>query len=195
MNSPIEILCETHTSIRTKKIYNKKLFKYLYPDPDKFDRIAYIKKLYTLAVLDNSNYIAYHQDAGHQDFKFVYEGITKDFEDAISNDEIHCLAVVPKEMIESWLLSDEKAYPSIPVSPALPKKPEEIWGDRHNPESNYPKNYFKRILSQYSLEDNHNIYTDIASKSDIETIKNRCPESFNQFCNDMQSFITGEPSQ
>jgi hypothetical protein len=112
----------------------------------------------------------------------------------VSVDDMHCLAIVPKEMIESWLLADEKAYPAIPIAPRLPTRPEELWGDKRDKNSNYPYNYFMRVLSQsvlsqFELADNSDTYTEIAEKIDIDVLKNRCRESFGQFYTDMLSFI------
>jgi hypothetical protein len=191
----VEVKCETHTSIRVKKIYTKKLSKYLSPDPDRFDRITYIKKLYMLAVLDNSSHIAYHQDTGHQRFKDVYNGIQNDFSDAVPNDDMHCLAIVPKEMIESWLLADEKAYHSVSGDLHLDPHPEDLWGDKHIFLSNYPKNYFARVLSRLGITNDRNAYTQIAEKCDIDTLKARCPKSFGQFLMDMQTFIPKEETE
>jgi hypothetical protein len=186
----IEIHYETHSSIKSKKTYSVKKFnKYLdEQDQDtKFDRLAYMTKLFGLAALEGGNHIAYHQDAGHQGFEKVYDGVAKDFSSAVPSD-VKYLAIVPKEMIESWLLADEKAYPSIPVAPKLPARPEKQWGDRRNPDSGYPKNYFKRVLSQFGLEATRDVYADIAAKSDITTLKNRRLLSFERFVNDMRIF-------
>jgi hypothetical protein len=188
-NPLVKVKCETHKSIRSKKLYAKKLSKYLSPDPDKFDRIAYIKKLYALAMIEGSSFIAYHQDTGYQNFKCVYDGIKKNFEDAISDDGMHCLAIVPKEMIESWLLADEKAYTPVSGKLRLPPYPEDLWGDKSVLSSDYPKNYFMRVLSQCGMKDNRDTYTEIAKKCNVETLKTRCPESFGQFAADMQTFI------
>jgi hypothetical protein len=154
----------------------------------------YIKKLLIQAVLNECNHIAYHQDAGHQGFRIVYNGINEDFEKGMSSEIIGMkhLAIVPKEMTESWLLADERAYPAIPASPRLPTKPEDIWGDKHDFESNYPYNYFKRVLTQFGLDDNRDTYTAVAEKSDIEVLKAKCRVSFGQFYTDMQSFIAEE---
>ncbi|GHU90751.1 hypothetical protein FACS189476_11080 [Spirochaetia bacterium] len=119
----------------------------------------------------------------------VYAGIKIDFSKAVSDNETRCLAIVPKEMIESWLLADEKAYPSVPTAPRLPANPEELWGDKRNANSNYPYNYFVRVLSQFGLDDDSDTYKEIVEKIDIEVLRNRCKKSFGQFYTDMQSFV------
>jgi hypothetical protein len=91
-------------------------------------------------------------------------------------------------MIESWLLADENAYPSIPNNPQLPSKPEEIWGQKDDPNSNHPYNYFVRVLSQFGLSDDRGTYARTAEKSGVDVLKRRCSESFGQFYADMQTF-------
>ena len=132
-------------------------------------------------------HIAYHQDADGNDAD-VYESITKKF--AKYADTCACIAIVPKEMIESWLLADERAYGAIFVSKPerFPKYPEELWGRKDDPDSNYPKNVMKRILKQYNKALNRNIYIDIAEHSNLDTLKAHCPKSFVRFYNDMQGF-------
>jgi hypothetical protein len=147
-----------------------------------------IKALAVIAMRNGSNHIAYHQDADGR-YIDVLRAIKSEF-DELSG--FCCLAVVPKEMIESWLLSDENAYPLAPDDPALPPNPEELWGQKSDPDSNHPYNYFVRVLTQFRLADNRDTYAEIAENTGIEVLKRRCPESFGQFYTDMQSFITPE---
>jgi hypothetical protein len=146
-----------------------------------------INALAFLALQKGCKNIAYHQDAD-SDIDRRYNSIREVFKH-IEKGGIKCLAIVPKETIESWLLADENAYLDIPKNPALPGKPEELWGDSHNPSSNHPKCYLFRVLEQFHLENDRDTYAQIAENSDIETLKRRCPDSFGQFHTDMQTFI------
>jgi len=146
-----------------------------------------IKALATHSLLCGSKYIAYHQDADGK-FTEVYNAIISEFR-SLQENGFFCLAIVPKETIESWLLSDDSAYPSIPNNPKLPSKPEEIWGLKNNAGSNHPYNYFVRVLAQFELPDNRDTYAQIAEKSCIEILKRRCPESFDKFHADTQSLF------
>lgn len=48
---------------------------------------------------------------------------------------------VAREMLEAWLLADPRLpHPDTP----LPKRPEDLWGDKGQPQSNYPKHVLKR---------------------------------------------------
>ncbi|MDR0656322.1 MAG: DUF4276 family protein [Treponema sp.] len=145
-----------------------------------------IKALVVVSLKNDSKYIAYHQDADRK-YTDVYRAINSEF-DPLREKGFHCLSIVSKETIESWLLADENAYPAIPKNPALPGKPEEYWGKPHNPDSNHPKRYFYRVLEQFRLENKSDTYAQIAENSDIEVLKRRCPTSFGQFYADMQSF-------
>jgi hypothetical protein len=144
-----------------------------------------IKALALTAERDDVSYIAYHNDAD-KEYSKTYGEIKSEFDD-LKN--FHCVAIVPKEMIESWLLSDENAYPTIPENPKLPSKPEEIWGQIDDKSSNHPYNYFVRVLTQFKLSDNRDTYSRIAENTNIEVLKQRCPISFGQFYTDMQSFV------
>jgi len=149
---------------------------------------AHGKRIIALAIEAEKNnvyYLAYHNDAD-KNYKDTYNEIKSEL-DRLHN--FHCIAIVPKEMTESWLLSDESAYPAIPANPKLPSKPEEIWGQKKDKDSNHPYNYFVRVLTQFKLPDNRDTYSYIAENTDIEVLKRRCPISFGQFYTDMQSFI------
>jgi hypothetical protein len=149
-----------------------------------------IKALAFIAAKNGSKHIAYHQDADGK-YADVLRDIKAEF-DKLSG--FHCLAIVPKEMIESWLLADENAYPSKPRDPKLPSKPEEIWGQRGDQNSNHPYHYFVRVLTQFRLADDRDTYTKIAENIDVEVLKRRCPESFGQFYYGIQFFIPNELS-
>jgi hypothetical protein len=146
-----------------------------------------ISALATLAHINRCSHIAYHRDADHNNYEMVYHAVD-DVLKKIKKSGLHCLAIIPKEMIESWLLSDKDAYPSEPCRPALPSKPEEIWGNKES--DNHPKQYLKRVLEQFHHEPSPEVYADIAENSAIEVLRNRCPVSFGQFCDDMRDFVS-----
>jgi hypothetical protein len=58
---------------------------------------------------------------------------------------------VATEMLEAWILADPDILREAGIS--LPKKPEELWGDRKDPESNHPKHVLSRVQS--ALRDKH----------------------------------------
>jgi len=149
----------------------------------------FVKALAAFSSREGVKHIAYHQDADGQ-YSEIYNAITSEFR-PLEGKGFRCLAIVPKEMIESWLLADGNAYPAKPERPKLPFRPEGIWGQKQNINSNYPKHYLARVLAQFGLLGALDTYAQIAENIDIEILKNRCPESFGQFCADIQSFRLG----
>jgi hypothetical protein len=117
-----------------------------------------------------------------------YQEINDGFKQAVTG--VVGIAMIPKRMIESWLLSDENSYKSlfgkIPEHPRLPNKPEELKGDKHDPDSDYPKHYIKRVLDQYNQRGTA-WYYDLASNSAIDTLRRKCPISFEQFYQDINT--------
>ncbi|MBF0231556.1 MAG: DUF4276 family protein, partial [Desulfamplus sp.] len=120
-------------------------------------------------------------------FKKVYSEI---IEGVMYEDQIVYIPMVALKMIESWLLSDEGAFERCfgqsPESPQLPKKPELIWGKKEDPQSDYPKNYLKRVLAQFKAVDCRETYFDIANAMDVDLVKERCSISFRRFYEDIK---------
>jgi len=193
----IDVDCRTHDELKEITLLKSEFPKGFIKDNDRLKRVSYIRRSLYIANEINCNSIALHQDSGHHDFRGVYQGIHKDFE-AVLPASIKRLAIVPKEMTESWLLADVKAINSlgdgkthVDQSP----NPETLWGNTEDPESNYPKNYLKRNLEKLGVEYNSESCTRIAENINIEILKQRCPLSFGQFYTDMQSFVdTGNAS-
>jgi len=188
----LDIVCRTHDELKGEVTLLKSDFpKGLLKDNDKLTRVTSILRSFRLAKILKCMNIAFHQDSGHQDFKVTYNGIHKDF-NSVLPDSIIRLAIVPKEMTESWLLADVKAINLLgdgTINVDMSKNPENLWGDKHDPNSNYPKNYLKRNLEKLGVEYNSESCTCIAENTDIEILKQRCPLSFGQFYTDMQSFV------
>ena len=94
------------------------------------------------------------------------------------------LAIVPMKMIECWIMGDPEAFPAAfgkAVDKALPKAPELIWGDEHDPASDYPKNRLQKVMTQCGTECCRETYTEIAEHSKLEVLSTRCPISFADF--------------
>jgi hypothetical protein len=189
-SQPVEVICETHASIKNRPIRSRKFNQFLPESEKNYTRLGMMAKLAILAFQEESEHICYHQDAGHQGFEMVYDGIRKDFDKAIPEElsSMKRLAIVPKEMTESWLLGDRAAFLGLDSEEKFPSKPEELWGDVHNRKSNYPKYVFERLVDKCTMETD-SPYSEIAHNTDIDVIKKKCPLSFGQFCNDMAHFI------
>jgi hypothetical protein len=187
--------CKTHTELH--EITLLKIPKGFKRDNASIKRRGYIKRLSIFASISNINHVGYHQDAGHENYNDVYKDIHDDF-NMVPPFSMKKIAIIPKEMTESWLLADVKAINSVgngTVHVDQSKNPEDLWGDKDNPDSNYPKHYLRRNLEKLDVENNREAYAQIAGNVDVEILKRRCPKSFGQFYSDMQSFITeGAPS-
>jgi hypothetical protein len=151
------------------------------------------KKIAIAACNEKCTHIAYHRDEDNKGLKDMYEQVQGYFEDA-KKKGINCIAIVPMHMTESWLLADKNAFPTEPLNPELPVKPEEVWGNKGT--NNHPKKYIERVLAQfpqYKKQGLSEAYAEIAENSNVETIRQRCPESFDKkFYSDMQLFISRE---
>ena len=105
-----------------------------------------------------------------------------------TNVSFGCVVMMPIKMIESWLLSDENAFKAVFSTEEcsfLPHKPELLWGTKTDIKSNYPKNAMNRLLDRLSggriTDGSQEIYNEIAEKTDITVLKEKCPISFLPF--------------
>lgn len=60
--------------------------------------------------------------------------------------------------------------------------------DVHNPESDYPKFYLKRILENGSFENTTETYKNIVINNNIFNLRKNCPYSFEPFFIDVENF-------
>ena len=89
-------------------------------------------KAYRLSIYALKNGIQFavcYVDYDKRDFNELYSEICKGFESVTS---VKGTPMIPKKMIESWILADEHAYQELfkrkPQYPALPHNPENLWG-------------------------------------------------------------------
>ena len=192
--STVKAICKTHNELKNIKVRNLNLSRKDKYKDERINRKAYLRRIAYLANENGASLIGYHQDAGRS-YARVYRDINNDLSE-FREKGYGCIAIVPKEMIESWILADEQAYENMfgktPDNPALPKKPEEMWGQKENKDSNYPKNVMTRVLQQYIVIQNREVYAEIAENSNIEKVLVRCPKSFARFVNDMKMIESTE---
>ncbi len=118
----------------------------------------------------------------------IYNEISNGFKQFSEARSQSSIPMVPLKMIESWLLADEQAFArcfgKTPADPVLPEQPELIWGNEKDSTSNHPKNYLGKVLEQYNQEANRETFKNIAEEIDVNTLKLRCPLSFELFYQD-----------
>lgn len=96
------------------------------------------------------------------------------------------ICCIPRAIIEAWLIADE-TYWSEQISTTAPRvpKPEELWGNRDDPDSNFPKNVFARLCTLSELADDVESKWSVARSLDTALVARRCPLSFKQFRDDI----------
>ena len=109
---------------------------------------------------------------------------------AVENSSWKGVAMIAMKMIECWLMADASAYRKsfgkLPDQCPLPSKPELIWGEKSDGGSDYPKYYIGRVLQQYHLEPDRDIFNEIAENMILSVLREKCPISFGQFWEDFQ---------
>lgn len=123
-------------------------------------------------------------------FEEVYSEVEKGLG---GEEEKNFIPMIPLKMIENWLLADEEAFQTCyRTSVKLPGAPELIWGDKHNPDSDYPKHVMNRVLSQIKTKENCNqqeTFCELATTINIETLREKCPISFERFYRDFGGLL------
>jgi hypothetical protein len=99
----------------------------------------------------------------------------------------HVLRVkaTPLRMIEAWALGDADAVKAVAgkhgASAAIPSEPEEAWGDKRDPASDYPKCILRRALGRDATAED---FADLAERGDVERLRATCPVSFAPFADE-----------
>ena len=145
------------------------------------------ERLGRYAILHSYKVAICYVDCDNNAFENIYNEISEGF--SYFQNAVIGIPMIPKAMIESWLLADENAYLKVfggkPSKPPLPKEPESLWGKKEDPISNYPKNFLKRIVSQFNREPEGWRYA-LARNSNSKTLLLKCPISYGRFFYDME---------
>lgn len=174
-----EIVCASHKDVKSFQLFPKE--RRLSPNE------AMRRKYTRYAKSKECTGIARHMDADKEGFSKRYEFIVDLLSEA-RDQGMKCVPIVPTRMLESWLLADEGSFPSPPTNPTLPEKPEQIWGAKKDTSSNYPKHYLGRVLAQFHMKPNRVTFAELAGNASVKTLRQKCPESFERFYNDVQCF-------
>jgi len=115
----------------------------------------------------------------------IREELKTGFNHSPKKDDIKTIRMVPMRMIECWLMADAGAFGKItgtnPTTQLKGKNLECLWGDKRDPDSDYPKNVLNRLLEGTRYSANRETYRLIAEEINIETLAEQCPISAKPF--------------
>jgi len=98
------------------------------------------------------------------------------------------IKATPLRMIEAWALGDRSAIEGVAGKggemSVVPKAPEEAWGEESDRSSRHPKCLLRRALGRDPTPD---VFAEIACRSDVETLRVTCPDSFAPFLEEAKS--------
>ena len=123
-------------------------------------------------------------------YREVYQAAASGLE---MGEEKTFIPMIPLKMIENWLLADEDAFEYVfGKKPKLPQKPELIWGDKRDPDSDYPKNLLERVLRDVSDDQNDSCretFCRLAKAADVSVLRTKCKISFERFYQDFREML------
>lgn len=103
------------------------------------------------------------------------------------------IPMLPLRMIENWQLADknaiETAYEITLQDKDVPAKPEFVWGDENDPNSNHPKTLLRRIINSRVKRGNEvcrDKMVEVAQNSRPEVLKSKCSISYGCFSVDIE---------
>jgi len=117
-----------------------------------------------------------------------YDKVYEEVKEGLDSDK--AIPMIPLSMIECWLLGDKKALEQVYgisiKQTQMPAKSEYIWGAKIDRNSNYPKNYIVRLIQSSdkrycTYEPDREDFVKIAECSEISTLREKCPRSYEQF--------------
>lgn len=107
------------------------------------------------------------------------------------------IPMIPLRMIENWIACDTyaiaRAYQvdlsKMHRSMEGTRNYELLWGNKNNPNSDYPKHYLTRLIRQLDRRLEHETpdmekYVEIAEEQEIDILRRNCPNSFERFYQD-----------
>jgi hypothetical protein len=104
--------------------------------------------------------------------------------------EVKTVVATPCRTIEAWALADTEAASQVAGADpgVLPRRPEELWGNPRDPNSNHPKCVFTKLFGG-SVATRQ--YAEIAEQANLDTLATRCPKSFAPFAADVRAAYGG----
>lgn len=117
----------------------------------------------------------------------MHAEIESGFDSVDDADRVARVKATPCRMIEAWALGDPNAIGAVGKRTgrrdAIPKRPEELWGDESDPNSSHPKCVLRRVVGGDGA--NSLVFEQIAREAAPDTLRKSCPESFAPFADEM----------
>jgi hypothetical protein len=140
---------------------------------------ARARRAVALAAAMDAQVVVFVADTDRNDREMMMRSILAGLE-ADDGGSPAVLIGLPEPMIEAWALGDPDVIEELAGhdGEAVPRRPEELWGDKHNPSSNFPKRVLTRCLGhEYTTEE----LGEIGERADLDVVAERCPSSFAPF--------------
>lgn len=101
-------------------------------------------------------------------------------------DHVRRVKATPLRMIEAWALGDRAALKAVAQkngdASAIPKHPEEAWGDEADRASGHPKCLLRRALGRDPTPQD---FADLADSASVAVLRSTCPASFAPFADEV----------
>lgn len=131
---------------------------------------------------DNSS-----EAVAHKRYDGVYQQVLEGLE-VLEN----AIPMIPLRIIENWILGDKNCLKQdfhIKNLPDYSNKTELLWGDKRNPESNYPKCIVDRIRKSADKRYQGTSFYEISKDASIAELKKNCEYSYGRFYDDFVALI------
>lgn len=119
--------------------------------------------------------------------KALHEEIEAGFAAVGGADHVLRVKATPLRMIEAWALGDAAAVQAVAGKDgepaAIPRHPEETWGDERDRASGHPKCVLRRALGRDPTPED---FAEVARGADIHVLRASCPASFAPFADEAE---------
>ena len=104
------------------------------------------------------------------------------------DNEVIGLAWVPMATSESRLLADALAWGKLGLSDQrhLPRRPEEIWGERNAPKGDHPHQFFARVCKAARCGEDRQTRVDLMAAMDLGVPASKCPINAGRLWRDVE---------
>ncbi|WP_437338435.1 hypothetical protein [Sorangium sp. So ce394] len=119
--------------------------------------------------------------------KALHEEIEAGFAAVEGADHVLRVKATPLRMIEAWALGDAAAVQAVAGKDgdpaAIPRHPEETWGDERDRASGHPKCVLRRALGRDPTPED---FAQVAREADVDALRASCPASFAPFAEEAE---------